>query len=130
MIDLPLHLLFNEKEAVMAVTAELSKELGDNLVKLYLFGSKARGDFHDDSDIDLLVIVNRLDAESRWQIRATAANCSLQYDVLFNTHLYDKARWDDIVRYRDTLWREVERDGIPLDDLITPLRRSLSRNSI
>jgi predicted nucleotidyltransferase len=120
MIDhLPPHLQSNEKEAVTAVTAQFSEALGDNITELYLFGSKARGDFDTDSDIDLLVVARRLDAESRWQVRATAANCSLEYDVLFNTHLYDKASWDAIVQYRDTLWREVERDGISLYGLIT-----------
>lgn len=118
MIDLPRHLQTDEKKAIAAVAAEFSEALGDNLVELYLFGSKARGDSKADSDIDLLVVVRELDAESRWQVRATAADCSLRYNVLFNTHLYDIAYWDTVVQYQDTLWREVERDGIPLDNLI------------
>jgi predicted nucleotidyltransferase len=117
MIDLLSHLTSNEEEAIMAVVAKFSETFGENLVEVYLFGSKARGDFHADSDIDLLVILEQIDAESRWQVRATAANFSLDYDVLFNTHLYDKARWDKIVQYEDTLWREVERDGISLNSL-------------
>ena len=118
MTKLPEHLQTNEKEALMAVSATLSQKLGDNLVGLYLFGSKARGDAHADSDIDLLVILQNLNPDSRWLVRATAADCSLQHDVLFNTHLYDKERWDDLVQYQDTLWREIRRDGIPLHDLI------------
>ena len=69
MINLPNHLKHNEKEAIMAVAALFSEALGDNLDKLYLFGSKARGDFHADSDIDLLVIVNQLDSDSRWLVK-------------------------------------------------------------
>lgn len=114
MINLPDHLQANEKEAIMTVSVSLSQMLGDNLAGLYLFGSKARGDFNADSDIDLLIIVYQLDADSRWLVRATAADCSLQYDVLFNTHIYKKDRWDAIVAHRDTLWREVQQDGIPL----------------
>ncbi|MBX3055196.1 MAG: nucleotidyltransferase domain-containing protein [Anaerolineae bacterium] len=97
----------------------LAETLGENLVDLYLFGSKARGDSHVDSDIDLLIILCHLDANSRWLARSVAANCSLEYDVLFNTHLYEKGRWDAIVAQRDTLWREVQRDGVPLRDLLT-----------
>ena len=119
MINLPPHLQASEKEAIMALSALLSQNLGDNLVDLYLFGSKARGDFLTDSDIDLLVIVQDLDPDSRWLIRAQAANLSLQYEVLFNTHIYEKVRWDAIVQYRDTLWREVQRDGISLHEAIT-----------
>ena len=112
--DLPDHLHENEKKAIAAVVATLSQAMNNNLADMYLFGSKARGDFHADSDIDLLVIVNQLDPDSRWKVRATAADCSLQYDVLFNTHIIDKARWDHLVAHQDTLWREVQRDGIPL----------------
>ena len=118
MTELPSHLTSNEREAVMEVTAALSQSLGDNLVTVYLFGSKARGDARPDSDIDLLVIVQKLDADSRWLVRATAADCSLQHDVLFNTHIYEKERWEYLAEYQDALWREIQRDGVSLHDLI------------
>lgn len=118
MAKLPHHLQSNEREAVVEVAEALSQSLGDNLITLYLFGSKARGDSRPESDIDLLIIVRQLDADSRWLVRATAADCSLQHDVLFNTHIYEKERWDYLAHYQDTLWRELQRDGVPLHDLI------------
>ena len=39
-------------------TREASKIYGSHLVKIVLYGSYARGDFQDDSDIDLLVLVD------------------------------------------------------------------------
>jgi uncharacterized protein len=119
MIELPDHLLSNEKKAIVACTSSLVALLLDNLVTLWLFGSKARGDFDSDSDIDLLVIVHHLDPETRWSIRAVAADCSLYYDVLFNTHIVEKHRWQKIVQQQDTLWREIEQDGIALPALAT-----------
>ncbi|HEX6387420.1 MAG TPA: nucleotidyltransferase domain-containing protein [Anaerolineae bacterium] len=114
MSKLPDHLMLYEKSAINACAAALSETLSDNLMGLWLFGSKSRGDFQPDSDIDLLIVVRHLESEIRWQIRVIAADCSLQYDVLFNTHILDKARWDELVRYQDTLWREIQRDGIAL----------------
>jgi uncharacterized protein len=114
MIELPDHLLPHEKTAVSACATSLADLLSDNLVGLWLFGSKARGDFDSDSDIDLLIIVKRLDPKIRWRIRATAADCSLHHDVLFNTHIQVQEEWRKISRYAGTLWREIERDGIPL----------------
>lgn len=114
MTNLPEHLQENEKEAIVQLANALSEKLEDNLTALYLFGSKARGDSHAGSDIDLLVIVRELNAGSRWLIRVTAADYSLEYDVLFNTHLYEQQRWDSIVARDDALWREVQRDGIRL----------------
>jgi len=37
-----------------------------------------------------------------------------EYDILLNVHMIDAARWDDERRYRGTLWREIDRDGVPL----------------
>ncbi len=101
--------------AILSLVEALAQELGDNLARLVLFGSKARGDSHGDSDIDVLVILDRLDADSRWLVRATAADCSLEYDVLFNTHVCDRAGWEGLVAGQGTLWREVERDGVLLN---------------
>ncbi len=117
MRNCPHHLQENEREAIGAVIDMLSHLMSDNLVGLYLFGSKARGDFHADSDIDLLVIVKELDADSRWNVRATAADFSLQHDVLFNTHIIDKIGWDKLAQFNGVLWREVQRDGISLYEL-------------
>ncbi len=44
----------------------LEEQLGENLVSLVLFGSTARGDFREDSDIDLLVVCEDLPSD-RWQ---------------------------------------------------------------
>ncbi len=114
--ELSLSLTDNEREAILTLCSALSSKLSNNLVHLYLFGSRARGDFEPDSDIDLLVVLRRLDAESRWLVRATAADYSLLYDVLFNTHLYELTDWQDMATRQDTLWRHVRRDGVLLEE--------------
>ena len=114
MSELPDHLSLNEEDAITAFTNYLLEEMAGNLSRIYLFGSKARGDFQPDSDIDLLVIVRHLSPDARWLIRAAAADYSLKYDVLLNTHILDQTRWQAIVQYEDSLWREVERDGVPI----------------
>ena len=104
----------HERMAVDDCVNRLHLRLGDNLIGLWFFGSKSRGDFDPDSDIDLLVVLKILQPETRWRIREIAAQCSLEYDVLFNAHILDQARWDEEVHYRSTLWREIQRDGVSL----------------
>lgn len=41
-----------------AYSKELKKLLGISLVKAILFGSYARGDYNNDSDIDIMVLMN------------------------------------------------------------------------
>jgi len=47
-----------DKNAITrAVKTELQQLYGDRLAKVILYGSYARGDFHDNSDMDFLVVL-------------------------------------------------------------------------
>jgi predicted nucleotidyltransferase len=81
---------------------------------VWFFGSKARGDFGPYSDVDLLILIPELDWSFWDEIRLIAARVSLVYDVLLNTHILDRSRWDAQMRFQGTLWRRVQRDGVPL----------------
>lgn len=118
MSSIPLYLQEHERAAVTSFARRLSDFLGDDLCQLWLFGSKARGDFQDDSDLDLLIVLCRLTSERRGVIRRLAARASLEYDTLINTHLYEQERWENIVAHQDTLWREVQRDGVSLREML------------
>lgn len=118
MNDLPSHLEENERAAILAFAQSVRDFLGADLCHVWLFGSKARGDFQDDSDLDLLIVLRHLDPERRGVIRRLGARASLEHDTLINTHIYEKERWDYLAQYQDTLWREIQRDGVPLHDLI------------
>jgi predicted nucleotidyltransferase len=109
----------NEEAAVGECASRLMRHLDRRLVEVYLFGSKARGDFTPDSDLDLLIVLEADDWETKDNVRFTAADVSLEYDVLINTHILNQARWAKMARQRVTLWREVQRDGI----LLTPARQ-------
>lgn len=104
----------HERAAVSECVDRLRQTLGEQLIGAWLFGSKARGDFAPDSDIDLLIVIPELDWSLWDEIRLTAARVSLEYDVLLNTHILDQPRWRTQERYRDTLWREVQQDGVSL----------------
>jgi uncharacterized protein len=114
----PVHLQEHEIAAITSFLHRLDACLGDDLCQLWLFGSKARGDFHEDSDLDLLIVLHGLEPKRRGIIRRLAARVSLDYDTLINTHLYEADRWEAMMAQRDTLWREVQRDGVPLRDLL------------
>lgn len=108
------YLSAHESAAVSEYVSHLHQALGHELVELWLFGSKARGESGPDSDIDLLVVLTTVQPEVRWHIWELGSDISLEYDVLLNVHIIDAARWDQEHRYCGTLWREIERDGVPL----------------
>lgn len=65
-----------ERTWVEAFRDRVRRELGERLRDLRLYGSKARGDWHEESDIDLLVLVEGLDEEARDQIWVIAHDIS------------------------------------------------------
>lgn len=60
-----------DREAILSKVKEISEELRRKLPyvkEVRLFGSLARGEEHGLSDVDLLVVVDRLDRESFWKV--------------------------------------------------------------
>ena len=103
--------------AVKAQLADFRRRLMDHfgarLVGLTLFGSHARGDAGPDSDIDVVVVLDRIDshAERVWpmQLSADFAGVLLVPIVLSRAEL-------ELLRAReDTLSESVSRDGIPIE---------------
>ena len=114
------HLLPHEMAAVSEYTLRLHEILGHELIGLWLFGSKVRGDWGPDSDIDFLLVLKSVLPETRWRVWELASDISPEYDILLNTHIIDAVRWKDERRYRGTLWCEIERDGVPLRPDVSP----------
>lgn len=54
----------DDRRAVEWFRNDLRAEYGDRIRDLRLYGSKARGDDHDESDIDILVLLDVSDSET------------------------------------------------------------------
>jgi predicted nucleotidyltransferase len=100
--------------AVAVFTTRVRTVLADALVKMRLFGSKARGDATQESDIDVLVVVSRIEPEVERQVCDAAFAASLEHDVLIAPVLVSRARYEDAVRRISDLAVAVEREGISL----------------
>jgi predicted nucleotidyltransferase len=90
--------------------------LGDKLDKVILYGSYARGDYDNESDIDIMVLAD-IAAEDRWQtrnrIRKITGDLSLEHDVVVSLHVTDSATF---YQYINDLpfYMNVVKDGIEL----------------
>lgn len=114
MTRLPAHLQPNEQAALHDFVARLFQQGDGRIVGVWLFGSKARGDFEPDSDLDLLIVLEEADWSIRDRVHLMAARVSLEHDVLINTHLLSGAGWARMARQRTALWRQVQHDGFLL----------------
>jgi predicted nucleotidyltransferase len=126
MTRLPTHLQVNEQAAIQEFTARLLQQGDGRVVDVWLFGSKARGDFEPDSDLDLLIVLESVDWMVRDRVHLLAARVSLEHDVLINTHLLSRVSWPRMAREHAPLWQQVQRDGFPLRVGVPAARRSVS----
>jgi len=130
MTRLPAHLQANEQAALQEFTARLFQGGDSRVVNVWLFGSKARGDFELDSDLDLLIVLDEADWTIRDHVHLLAARVSLEHDVLINTHLLTRASWARMARQHAPLWQQVRRDGLPLRFGAASTRRLASPSGV
>ena len=92
---------------------ELTRVLGDQLVSVILYGSRARGQARSDSDIDVLVVV-RDDSDYGDLIRRTStavAALSLQHDVVISRAFVSTERFE---HEQTPFLLNVRREGVPV----------------
>ncbi len=75
--------LENWQRAVLEFARRARGELGEHIVHIILYGSRARGDYTEDSDIDVLVVVCGIGAkEADDRIFPFAHEMLLEYEEL------------------------------------------------
>jgi len=82
-------------------------------VELKLFGSVARGDDRDSSDIDVLVLLpGHVDHAIEERVFDAAYDLELRHSVVFGVVVYEKAFWDSELAAGMFLHRSIEREGL------------------
>ena len=107
-------LVGKERSAIEAFLERVRERYPKLIHQAILFGSKARGDSHADSDIDVLLIVDEESWPLRQEISTLAAQVSLAYDVLIGPRVIGRERWARMRHHRFTLYESVQADGIEL----------------
>jgi len=109
------HLTENEKAALRELVERLQERYGPSLVTVKLFGSKARGDFDADSDVDVLVVVQTADDwEAQREISGIGYGIDLKYEVLLSELAMTIKRYNQHRRYRSPLYRNLVKEGVNL----------------
>jgi len=110
----PAHLTPAETSALAEFVPAARRALGAELFEIRLFGSRARGEGSDDSDLDVALVVSAAGRRRRYDVYDLAFDIGLQHDVALAPLVIDRAHLDDL-RGRELLFpRELDREGIVL----------------
>src|SRR2546428_9352225 len=104
------HLTPNERAGLAAFINRLHQAYGANLLRVILFGSKARGDFDDQSDLDVLVVV-RMSGDDYWQhwrkIVDMAWEVELAYSLVISSSIKSEHDYTEMCGHRSLLARNI-----------------------
>ena len=108
------HLTREEKAALDEIKQRVQSIVGQRLRGVLLFGSKARGDFDPESDLDIAILVDGLDQEMKRRIIDIVADVEVKFLVVVSSLVLS---WDDFQSLRERERRialDIENEGVPL----------------
>ena len=101
-----------ERAAVAELKALLVQQYGVQDIRL--FGSKARGTGHVESDLDLFIVVPDLDWERAKAIYTLCFELSLRYDLLIAPTLCSQAELENPLVRATPFHRAIQAEGLPV----------------
>lgn len=99
---------------LMQVTDYSKSVFGDKLKHIILYGSYARGDYTDESDIDVMIMVDMTPEELkkyRWDFSCFCADLNVENNVLISSKLQSEQLFE---QWKGTLpfYKNVLKDGV------------------
>ena len=107
----------NDVNTIVHKIAQTYKDIySDSLVEVLLYGSHARGDYNEDSDIDLVAIVhgNRLELQKKldlvWDV---SSELELKYEIIISPTVIPH---DEFKKYQKVLpyYRNISKEGVKI----------------
>ena len=101
-----------ERRGLLAYLSALEERWGHLLAEIVLYGSSARGEERHESDVDLLLVLNREPTRTEGeQMRELASVVGLDYGIRLSPQVMSPAtyHWH---REGAPLWHNIRRDGI------------------
>jgi len=103
-----------EEKALKEFKEILVKRFGEKVRTVRLFGSKVKGGFRRESDIDLLVLMKEVALDEKDWIIDASFDLLLKYNVLISPIVIAEKRYQNLLRLQTAFVRNVAREGIDL----------------
>lgn len=108
-----LNLKENEKKALRELKARILEKFPE--AEIILYGSKARGEVDEESDIDVLVLLNaEVSDRLREKVFSMGFKIELNYDVIFGMLVESKKFWNSPLGEAMPIHWNIGKKGVPI----------------
>ncbi len=104
------HLSPLEIMAISAFTRSVRERFGARVERLSLFGSRARGEGRDESDLDLFIAIRGMTRDDRREVIDAAADVGVEHGLALSPLVVDPSTWREDL----PIAGNIARDGVPL----------------
>ena len=108
----------NVSNIIYHFSQELKRMLGSRLSKVIVYGSYARGDYRDNSDVDVMVLVKMSDEEIR-EVKNDVYDLAFEIEMSTGIDISPIIKSEEQYEYwSDTLpfYRNVKEEGVVICD--------------
>ena len=105
----------NELNSILQKLTQIYRSVyGENLVQVILYGSYARGDYHTDSDVDVVAIVHGDRKTLQQQLKKVwdfSCELELEYDTILSPTVIP---YEEFKQYQTVLpyYRNISQEGV------------------
>ena len=100
--------------ALADLKGRLVSRFGPDLLDVRLFGSYARREADEESDVDVFVLLRTAGWAEHKAVLDIAGDLFAEYDLLVSPTVFDLARYEEWRRQERPLVMDIERDGVRL----------------
>jgi len=107
-------LTLEEQKIIEELESALKGFFGGRLKRYVLFGSRARGDYGPESDIDLAIVVKGLSHREKTDILDVVADLEMKYLIPLSTLVISEDNFELLKKRERRLALDIETEGIAL----------------
>jgi predicted nucleotidyltransferase len=105
-----------DRKIILELKSRLSADLRKRLIKLILYGSRARGGGMEDSDLDLVALVDEKTPEIEGALDEIAYGVMWDHDFkpVISLKVFSEARFRSATEKGLSFYKHVEKEGISI----------------